>query len=362
MPRKNELPKKARYNFVSRRAYALLDAAGIESLPVNLKTIIRFFDNILVVSYSQIRTLIDSNKTGSDAKADAEMDRCAFILNPAQRSNHLEAATYKFRGGRFYLIIFDDSLKNTPRLRWSIAHELGHIFLGHFVNFEATSLHEDGLSDEKYGVLEKEAHWFAAQLLSPKPALYIFKYKDRPEYLSQLCNISYYAAAKRAAELSAADYDSSGNYLLLQRNFSNDVLSANFNFAMQDGLYWLDNAKPDNDLTKLNIDGDNLIYGFDEFIYWPYVKYMMKRDNAELAELCSILAYSTVYTNGSTFIVIYGKYDDGAVVIKNNLNVIKAYIKLFGLVKMKKVFSLNYEKETHSLYKYVSIISNDENN
>jgi hypothetical protein len=83
---------------------------------------------------------------------------------------------------------------------------------------------------------------------------------------------------------------------------------------------------------------------------------MMKKDNAELAELCSISAYSTVYTNGSTFIVIYGKDDDGATTIEKNLDIIKFYIQQFGLVKVNKIICLNYDKETHSLFKYVSSV------
>jgi len=51
-----------------------------------------------------------------------------------------------------YLILYDDHMKNKRRQNWSLAHEVGHIYLGH----------------ESDGPIEEvEANFFAAQILAP---------------------------------------------------------------------------------------------------------------------------------------------------------------------------------------------------
>lgn len=53
-------------------------------------------------------------------------------------------------------IILYDETKEITQCRWNVAHELGHYFFGHGVS-------------ESYEVQEKEANYFARQLLTPIP-------------------------------------------------------------------------------------------------------------------------------------------------------------------------------------------------
>lgn len=56
-----------------------------------------------------------------------------------------------------YVVLYDDRhTYGRERLNWTLAHEIGHIYLGH---------NQDGKNEEI------EAHWFAAELLSPEPII-----------------------------------------------------------------------------------------------------------------------------------------------------------------------------------------------
>lgn len=59
--------------------------------------------------------------------------------------------TVRLNGG-INLILYYEKNKGTPRLNWTLAHEVGHIYLNH---------DKDGRNQEV------GAHWFAAELLMP---------------------------------------------------------------------------------------------------------------------------------------------------------------------------------------------------
>jgi len=84
-----------------------------------------------------------------------------------------------------YLILYNKKIQSKEHLNWTLAHEIGHIYLGHY-------------NDSK--IEEIEAHYFAAQLLMPEYT--IFQIKCKYKSLSQkdiymLFNVSYEAAEKR---------------------------------------------------------------------------------------------------------------------------------------------------------------------
>lgn len=47
-----------------------------------------------------------------------------------------DAKTHHQRGSSDYLVVYDDRVDNYRRVRWTMAHEIGHILLGHLVSFE----------------------------------------------------------------------------------------------------------------------------------------------------------------------------------------------------------------------------------
>lgn len=107
------------------------------------------------------------------------------------------------------IILYDDSMPNNARKHWGIAHELGHIVLDHT---------RDSRTEEI------EAHFFAAQIVTPEIVLMEFAKRlgrlsatDLPYYF----NISYEAACRRIGTLNRrCIYSSSQIDLQLLEKFS----------------------------------------------------------------------------------------------------------------------------------------------
>lgn len=71
-----------------------------------------------------------------------------------------------------YLVLFNSSTDNynvSGRIRWTLAHELGHIVLKHLQYIAEPSIAEHNINNLSNPELEAEADYFAALLLSPMP-------------------------------------------------------------------------------------------------------------------------------------------------------------------------------------------------
>lgn len=105
-------------------------------------------------------------------------------------------------------VIFLNSLMSNDRIRFSLAHELGHMVL-----------HVDDIPDDSRDV-EEEANEFASQLLMPskeiKPQLYNLNFNKLMD-LKQRWRVSMRALVKRALDLQTIPYSIYRNF---QINFS----------------------------------------------------------------------------------------------------------------------------------------------
>ncbi len=88
-------------------------------------------------------------------------------------------------------IVVKQSLPNA-RKRFTVAHELGHIVLGHVGRYELVNREPD----PKDKPIEQAANVFASRLLAPACVLWGCKVGS-PEGIAQLCGISAQAAAFR---------------------------------------------------------------------------------------------------------------------------------------------------------------------
>lgn len=112
-------------------------------------------------------------------------DRARFC---SQGGKSAEGLSLRFQGE--YLILYDETIKNPRRILFTLAHELGHILLGH--------------AEEKGETAEREAHCFAAALLAPTVALRYLATRDGPlcaERLTAVFPLSQEAAVHRLAML-----------------------------------------------------------------------------------------------------------------------------------------------------------------
>lgn len=105
------------------------------------------------------------------------------ILQSAQ-----SGMTY-FQGDKFFIVYNDN--EPSERCRFTVAHELGHIFLGHIL-LETPKYRTFAYTDEN----ESAANIFARDLLAPACVLHELKVLDA-NGISNLCNISLEAATYR---------------------------------------------------------------------------------------------------------------------------------------------------------------------
>ena len=83
------------------------------------------------------------------------------------------------------------------RQRFTCAHELGHILLGHVGRYELVN-REPNPGDNP---IEQAANVFASRLLAPACVLWALDART-PEEIASLCQISYQAAAYRATRMA----------------------------------------------------------------------------------------------------------------------------------------------------------------
>lgn len=182
--RKKTIPKIPRATRSKVLALEYLIYKGITDLPINLDAFDYVFANYEWIIY-----------TYDEAK---EIMGIEDPLN-IKRRNAL-ARTLHPRGSNVFVTVFRKDYLFPRRNYYTLAHELGHIILGHFFEFEKTSLLRGGLLDKEYKVLEREAEIFAAEFLMPMPVLrklQINSYRD----IVNICKVTYTSAKIRMEEL-----------------------------------------------------------------------------------------------------------------------------------------------------------------
>lgn len=85
-----------------------------------------------------------------------------------------------------YLIVYNEQ-KPDVRIRFSLAHELGHIILGH-LNDKRTEIERGGLDDVTYYILEGAANTFAGNFLAP-PILIHKKLSGNSFYAEEIASL-----------------------------------------------------------------------------------------------------------------------------------------------------------------------------
>lgn len=95
-----------------------------------------------------------------------------------------------------YIVFYDDRISNSGRLSFTLAHELGHIVLGHVKNATVWNRGEN----QPITPEETQANIFASRLLAPACVLHKLNIHT-PEDIVRLCGLSYAAAKIRAERM-----------------------------------------------------------------------------------------------------------------------------------------------------------------
>lgn len=143
---------------------ALIDG-GIVSLPTPLKSIVRLAD-ARVVDNAKVNILRD-NQMG-----------CLAVIE----------------GGRYIVL---DKTVSVQRQRYTLAHELGHILLGHTLSDVTLSRDTVVIYTDPQ---EYQAERFAIDLLAPACVLWGLNLHT-PEEIAEVCNISMQSATIRATRM-----------------------------------------------------------------------------------------------------------------------------------------------------------------
>ena len=94
--------------------------------------------------------------------------------------------------------IFFDGTLPTGRQRFTVAHEIGHLILGHVGPGIATTENREPTGSER--AEERQANQFAARLLAPACVLHELG-ATTPERIRELCGLSRQAAQFRAVRM-----------------------------------------------------------------------------------------------------------------------------------------------------------------
>lgn len=120
----------------------------------------------------------------------------------------LDACTDYYADSDSYIIYYNDVGENkiiSNRYRWNIAHELGHIALGHHKKYEESRIFRNNISNELYSEMEAEADMFAAYILVPHIVIKCVMDKTQHLDIKSLCKVSESAANIRNAEMQVWD-------------------------------------------------------------------------------------------------------------------------------------------------------------
>lgn len=156
-------------------AWRLLLDCNIDRLPVDLNTICRRL-KIRVMAYGRSETLIQRVNLGEAVRS---TDGLTFYMHKTP------------------VILFDETTI-PQRVRFTVAHEVGHIVLGHTKPGDITHVNREPQSGD--APEETAANQFAARLLAPACVLWGLDVHT-PEDIMELCHISRQAAQFRAGRM-----------------------------------------------------------------------------------------------------------------------------------------------------------------
>lgn len=135
------------YQKAQDTAYRLLKGYSLLAdtvFPVDPILFIKQTKNLALDTYSRIATCVNCS-----------VDDIRRITGSDDGTSFFDVKKEK------YIIAYNDTVQTESRKRFTIAHELGHIYLGHLLG--------NDISDDIYNLQEKEANYFAKRFLVPLP-------------------------------------------------------------------------------------------------------------------------------------------------------------------------------------------------
>lgn len=174
------ISRNINYKKLKNIAYSFLNQYTNGKLPIDLLHIISQLDNLHLMKYS---TFAKEN----------DMD----INEVYQFLNSEDGALWYKTDTQTYILLYNDTIDNKERIRFTIAHELGHYVLKHNEVTDKTTLSRYTLTEDEYNVFEKEANFFAKHLLVPFPILgnyVMFFHSMNDQFIQNVFQVSFSVA------------------------------------------------------------------------------------------------------------------------------------------------------------------------
>lgn len=179
IPRQKGIPRSPRYDICRAAARQVMHQGGVNWLPVDPRPLFRAIGGLLLT--------------------EAQVSRLTGLADPLlMQLAGADARTVQRRDTDMPITIFREDKLNA-RIRWSLAHELGHIALGHLTKYEFTRLGAPTVGQAS--ALEREADAFACELLAPPGLLRAMGVKWA-EDVALVCDLSQEAAGYRERDLA----------------------------------------------------------------------------------------------------------------------------------------------------------------
>ncbi len=220
---------RIRYKTVKQTVNNLFIKLSINTYPIDILKVCSSISNCRVIPYSK-------HMERHDLTIDEIMDHFGSD----------EGCTFYSFNKKRYLIFYNDlniRYKTPRRRRWTIAHELGHVFLSHHTISNKTILFRNKLTDEEYEWMEAEANRFASLLLANPIILHKLNIKDNADIM-QICQLSEEASRYRYQDyLKWKKYkyhNKQDLIVLLQFHdfiYKKKCLNCNYGFVSKDATY-----------------------------------------------------------------------------------------------------------------------------
>lgn len=160
------------YKVARNKAWEVLILYCIDSLPIDLATLANQA-KIEILLYSQSEYL----KTSTEEIQNGD----GFVMKESEQA----------------IVYLNDTINNRHRRRFTLAHELGHVFLNH--NLDSIHYRHNEI-DSQDNIQEMQANVFARDLLMPATVLAALDIHTTEEIM-ELCHVSRQSAEIRAKRL-----------------------------------------------------------------------------------------------------------------------------------------------------------------
>lgn len=176
------VPESPRYNTVSKKALTFLLTHKLNSLPINPSDIVQKLG-------CSIRTY----------SFHAKKLKCT-VQDICEACGSIDGYSIYDEVTGKYKIIYNDKISSTARIRFTLMHEIAHIYLNHFIDFEQTIICRGGLIDQELDILDREANHFASKVLAPEIILLHTGWKQ-PHIIRKHCALSTEASKYKAEKV-----------------------------------------------------------------------------------------------------------------------------------------------------------------